>query len=237
MSSLLRFGFLAAVAGSVALPAALVSWAGASAVGPAITVDSLNAPVGGVAKVEVAIEDVGPPGIGAWTVDVHFDPEIVSGVACRSQQGGGICNAQYAAGIARIVGTNIYGLEGDAVLASLALACKAEGVTALELTHSVFVDATPGDPTDVEPKIVNATATCTAAGSKPTATPPGSVPKVAGDANCDGVVNAIDASLVLQFAAGLIDKLNCADADYNHDGRIDTLDAALILQTGAGLIR
>lgn len=234
--TLFKWGFVAAAAGAVFLAASLVSLSGASAQGPTISVDSLNSYVGGVAKVEVNVSDAGPPGIGAWTIDLHFDPDVLAGVACTPEQGGGICNEAYDTNIARVVGTNIYGLEGDAPLASIGFACKKPGESALELTISVFVDATPGDPTDIDAKTVNGTATCSEHPQDPTAPPPGSDPKVAGDANCDGVVNAIDASLVLQFDAGIIHSLTCEDADYNHNGHVDSLDAALILQKDAGLI-
>jgi hypothetical protein len=229
MTRLLRLAFLATVAGSIALAASLVSTA--SADGPALTVESLESNVGGVAKVEVRVADVGSPGIGAWTIDLHFDSDVISGIACTAGQGGSICNPTYSEGVARIVGTNIYGLEGDALLASIGFACKSEGETSLDLSYTVFVDATPGNPTDIDAKIVNGTADC-----KPSTRPPGSDVKVAGDANCDGAANAIDASLVLQFVAGLVNSLPCADADFDHNGRIDALDAALILQTDAGLI-
>ena len=58
-----------------------------------------------------------------------------------------------------------------------------------------------------------------------------------GDTNCDGFVNAIDAVLVLQFVAAMINALPCPDGgDANGDGVIDALDAALILQFSVGLI-
>ena len=51
------------------------------------------------------------------------------------------------------------------------------------------------------------------------------------DVNCDGATNTIDALLVLQFSAGFITQLPCADrGDVNNDGRIDPIDAAIILQ-------
>jgi hypothetical protein len=55
-----------------------------------------------------------------------------------------------------------------------------------------------------------------------------------GDANANGVVNAIDATLILQHAAGLAGSVSDR-ADVNQDGRIDALDAALVLQAIAGL--
>ncbi len=58
-----------------------------------------------------------------------------------------------------------------------------------------------------------------------------------GDANCDGSVDSIDASLVLQQTAGLLPAVSCpTGADVNHDGVIDSRDAALILQHDAGLL-
>ena len=57
-----------------------------------------------------------------------------------------------------------------------------------------------------------------------------------GDVNCDGSVNAVDAALVLQFSAGLLASVPCAEgADVNGDGGITSVDAALILQFTAGL--
>ena len=67
-----------------------------------------------------------------------------------------------------------------------------------------------------------------------TATPPGGL---VGDVNCSSSVDSIDAALVLQLGAGLVNSLSCQqNADANGDGSINSIDAALILQFGAGLI-
>jgi len=58
-----------------------------------------------------------------------------------------------------------------------------------------------------------------------------------GDANCDGVVNSIDANVVLQQSARLIGSAQCAGAaDANRDGAVQSIDATLILQYEAGLL-
>ena len=73
-------------------------------------------------------------------------------------------------------------------------------------------------------------------GPKPTPTPDPDL-RLVGDANCDGLVNAVDAALILQYKAGLLGPISCADeADVNEDGSITSIDAALILQFTAGLL-
>jgi hypothetical protein len=58
-----------------------------------------------------------------------------------------------------------------------------------------------------------------------------------GDTNCDVLVNSIDASLLLQYNAGLIAGLPCiGGADANGSGGVNSVDAALILQYHGSLI-
>ena len=59
---------------------------------------------------------------------------------------------------------------------------------------------------------------------------------VPGDANCNGVSNAIDAALILQQDAALIASVPCPEnADVNSDELVNSIDAALILQGDAGI--
>lgn len=55
-----------------------------------------------------------------------------------------------------------------------------------------------------------------------------------GDASGDGIVNSIDAAIVLQYIAGLATP-NVPDAQLDPDGnnRVDARDVALILQAAA----
>ena len=62
-------------------------------------------------------------------------------------------------------------------------------------------------------------------------------PVDAGDADCDGLVTSIDAVVVLQADAGLLNSVFCfGAADVNENGDLNALDAVLILQFVAGLI-
>ena len=75
--------------------------------------------------------------------------------------------------------------------------------------------------------------------STPTFTPsptPTPLPQI-GDANCNMTTDSIDATLILQFGAGLTASLPCqATADANQDGSVNAIDAMLILQFSAGLL-
>jgi Dockerin type I domain len=96
------------------------------------------------------------------------------------------------------------------------------------------VTPTPTDtPTDSPPTPTDAppTPTLFPPTMLPTDTP---TPGGDGDANKNGVVNAIDAALVLQGIAGLTDEW--PNTDVNNDGTVNAIDAALLLQFIAGLI-
>lgn len=60
---------------------------------------------------------------------------------------------------------------------------------------------------------------------------------VIGDVDCNSTANSIDAALILQYGAALVESLPCEEgADVNEDGTINSIDASLILQYDAGLI-
>ncbi len=236
-------GLVAALTALIALSA---SWgfSRASAQGPAVSVSSLNAQVGALGKVEVSALAMPAPGLAAWTVDVHYNPSLVTIVGCTATQNG-ICNPHYNATTVRVTGTNIYGLQGDTALASIGLVCKAAGQGQLELSINVLADATIGNPRPIAATAENGAVTCTSpvtptpthSAPQPTVTPPGSLPKLPGDADCNRIVNSIDVELILQYVAHIIASVPCpSDADVNHDGIINAVDAALTLQKIAGLL-
>ena len=58
---------------------------------------------------------------------------------------------------------------------------------------------------------------------------------VAGDVDCNGRVNGLDALMTLRSGARVPSNARCEpQGDVNADGDIDSLDAALILQYDAG---
>src|SRR3990170_2675076 len=76
--------------------------------------------------------------------------------------------------------------------------------------------------------------------TKPGTSPRAGVPEPTyflGDVNCDERVDSIDAALLLQLEAALLDELPCAgNADMNADGSANSIDPGLVLQYTAGLI-
>jgi hypothetical protein len=58
-----------------------------------------------------------------------------------------------------------------------------------------------------------------------------------GDVDCNGRVDTVDASLILQRSAGLVSALECdTEADADNSGTVDATDALLVLQYAAGLV-
>ena len=64
--------------------------------------------------------------LGAWTIDVGYDPKIVKVTACSASDGS-ICNVGFAPGMIRITGASATGLSGGNTLASITL--SATGTT------------------------------------------------------------------------------------------------------------
>ncbi|MDZ4278361.1 MAG: dockerin type I domain-containing protein [Dehalococcoidia bacterium] len=197
----------------------------ASAQTEAVSIENATLSVGAQGGVDLEALDIPAPGLGAWIIDVAYNPAIVTVKDCTPHPAG-VCNEAYDADTVRTAGASAGGLEGDTTLANIEFTCDAEGVSPLTITIQELADATEGDPQPIDATIDNGSITCNEGG-----------PNLLGDANCDGEVNSIDAALVLQLEVGLIDEVPCPkNADVNEDGQINAVDAAIILQIEAGII-
>jgi hypothetical protein len=147
------------------------------------------------------------------------------------------------------------GVNGSGTLATVTFSTSCTGPSPLDMAVAGFSEplgdsiptraqggnatvtgGTETCPTPTPTFTPSSTATRTRTPSRtPTRTPTSS--GMAGDANCDRRVDAIDAAVELQYSAGLLNALPCRqNADVNDDGVANALDAALILQFVAGLL-
>lgn len=226
MRGLRTFGTVAALVAVAGLTWGLASTASAGA-GPAVLISSEEGGLDSEVKVDLVALDFDEPGLGAWTVDVHYNPEIVTLLDCDAEHGG-ICNKEFADNAARVAGVSAAGLVGDSYLASLTFACKKEGSSDLLLSIDVLADGTLGDPQEVDADLLHGEITCSEKKHEE---------EKPGDADCDGELSAVDATLILQQSAELLDEVPCPDgADQNGDGQVNAVDAAIVLQEVAGLI-
>lgn len=220
-------GFRVAAAFAFALAAGLFASSQASAQDPTIAIGRATLAVGSGVTLDLNALDIGAPGLGAWIIDISYDASIVSAVACDSHPDG-LCNAAFSGHAVRAIGADAEGLEGDITLASITFRCLRDGTTSLAVSPKEVADATVGNLRPIGVDVVHGSIGCVS-GEAPEKEP--------GDVNDDGRVNSVDAALVLQYEADLIDTLpNAASADMNDDGRINSVDAAIILQIEAGLL-
>ena len=188
---------------------------------PRISMESLTVPVGNQGTAALQAADIAAPGLGAWLVDITYNPAAVSVVSCTPLQQLAVCNDALTPDTIRLAGVNTEGLQGAYSLASVVFQCNSDAISDLTLSVQRFVDT---GFNAIAVSVQNGTITC-------------GTPIQRGDVNCDHAVTSIDAALVLQFAAGLLGSLACqAGGDANSDGVVNAVDAAVILQFDAGLI-
>lgn len=103
--------------------------------------------VGGEVDLDLIGLDFPFPGLGAWTIDIMYDPQVVSGELCSG--GISVCNASFASGVVRVAGASAAGLVGDSVLASVTLQCEVAGKSPLTIEPQLLVDGAVGVPQDI----------------------------------------------------------------------------------------
>lgn len=166
-----------ALATGLALVAGLLAAGQASAATGTLSIDSATASPGAERAVSLEALGVTDPGLGAWSIDITYDPTAVTPVDCGPQSGS-VCNPHYpqstaeagdppwSTGTVRVSGAAGVGLEGDSTLAVITFQCApAEGSSALTLNAPEFADGTPGAPAEITATVVNGSITCQAGGS------------------------------------------------------------------------
>jgi hypothetical protein len=162
------------LAGLASFALALLALPAVSAQTAAIQIGSATVENGQEAVVGLQALGMPEPGLGAWTVDIAYDPSVLSVVEC-DEDSGSVCNPNYAGtgDTIRVAGAVGAGRTGDVILASVTFACDQEGASALILTVGVLTDATPGVPRPIDAATENGVIACVAgADPTPTSSPP-----------------------------------------------------------------
>jgi hypothetical protein len=159
---------LVALASGLALLAGFLATSGADAASGTLSIGSGTAAPGAQRQVALEMLGVGEPGLGAWSIDIVYDPAVVTPVDCDPQSGS-VCNPDYGEDQVRVSGAAGVGLEGDSTLAVITFQCAdAEGSSPLTINIAEIADGTPGAPADIDTTVVDGTITCQAGGGDET---------------------------------------------------------------------
>jgi hypothetical protein len=199
--------------------------------GSRVRVGSGQVDPGGSITIPVEALEMPGAGLGAFTIEVHYDPAVVRVENCKHDPGGlysGLCHDDGQR--IRLTGVSTVGVPGDSLLAEVILHAVGSDGDSTFLDVELLTIADPdGEPID--------------AGDEDGVITIG-VPD--GDVTCDNTTNASDAMFILQREVGLRpnDSNNCplpGDAlyrpgcDVSRDGLCNVIDALFILQCEIGI--
>jgi hypothetical protein len=180
----------------------------ASAATGTISVGASTVAVGGQGTVSLQALNMTAPGLGAWSMNIVYNPAIVQLVAppngCVAQSGS-VCNPTFAANTIRVTGAAASGLVGNTTLATFTFTCGSLGTGALTVTVDTLADATPGTPHDIVPATSNGSVNCvTAPTPGPTAVAPApTVAPASGGPNAGFGPGGSGPSVIIWLVAGL----------------------------------
>ena len=129
-----------------------------------VEIGSLSLAVGDGGSVELTAHNSADP-LGAWDIEIAYDPDIVSVLDC-TVPAEGICNAEATESTIRVTGATASGFVGEVTLATITFRCESEGETSLALMLIVFGEAIGFPP---EPESHDGNVVCTAPEPTPTA--------------------------------------------------------------------
>jgi hypothetical protein len=201
------------------------------------TVRAGGGTVGPGGSIVIPLEALNVPtaGLGAATIEVHYDNTVLDAIGCTADPGdlfdSALCNPVYSADTVRLTAISTLGVSGNSLLAEITFqAIGLSGMSSpLDVVIVTFADP-GGNPIPVSPESGLVTISC--------------------DVNCDGECNAIDALFILQREVGL--RPNDGDicplptdppnswiylpgCDVNGDGSCNSVDALFILQCEVGI--
>ena len=196
-----------------------------------LRIGSAIVPPGSNATVPLEALDVPPASLGAFTIDIAYDPDVVDAVGCDPNPDGvldaGFCNIDFERDgsnpdVVRCGGfKSSAGAVGDVALCDITF--QGTGPSGSESPLALGVDEfvnTSGQPI-------------------PATTEDGTITVgVQGDANGDGKTSMVDAMLIAQVVVGLRPPadIDPVMSDVNCSGTVTMVDAMLVAQYVVGLI-
>jgi hypothetical protein len=195
-----------------------------------VRIGSGQAPPGGQATVPLEALGVPPSGLGAFTVDVIYEADVVSPTSYVGDPGGHfdsvLCNLNY----------------GPSTIRCSGIRATPDAVGDLPLAEITF-EVGPGVPLGHQSPLTLTVATFADAQGYaiPRDTEDGSIRVgLVGNVDCDGDVDAVDALFILQHVVGLRSASNQCPlapgalylpaADAQCDSDVDAVDALFVLQ-------
>ncbi len=174
-----------------------------------INVGAATVAVGGQGTVSLQAQNMTAPGLGAWSMNIVYDPAVVQLVAqpqgCQPQSGS-VCNPNFAANTIRVTGATANGLIGTTTLATVTFRCISVGTSALTVTVDTLADATPGNPQNITATTTNGSVSCQTppTPAQPTTAPaPTATPAVSGAVNAGFGPGGSGPSVIIWLVAGL----------------------------------
>jgi parallel beta-helix repeat protein len=199
-----------------------------------VRMESGYAAPGGSVTLTLETLNIPDPGLGAFTIDVSYDPSIIEPTAFAPGPGFDslVCSLAHASDTIRCTGVRAgAGAVGDLALADLTFEVDAGAVLGSQSPLAVAVVTLA----NVDGQAIGAD---TKDGAKITV-------GLHGDVNCGGDVDAVDALFILQYVVGLKQAgdqcppppgaLYVPAADVNCDNDVDAVDALFVLQYVVGL--
>ena len=114
---------------------------------PEVSISDATQSVGDEVTVALTASDFGEPGLGAWSIDIIYDPTVVTAVSCENGADQiAVCNPRFTDDSVRVSGASAQGLTGDFTLSSIVFQCRDRpSDTPLTIRPRDLMDATPRD--------------------------------------------------------------------------------------------
>lgn len=236
-------GVLGAVAGLLALGVGLFVASQALAAPATIRAGSGSTAVGTQRAIDIDSLAMAAPGLGAWAINITYDPSIVTPVDCSGLTAA--CNLHFNANTIRLAGASAQGLLGDRTIATVTFRCDAPGTSALGVSFDTLADATPAHPVNIDAATASGSVRCvtqvTAAASSATIKAGSANAAVGGNATVQVQSLGVEApglgawTIDVNYNAGVVNAVSCSPGAQGLAACNADFDSNTVRVTGASV--